>query len=178
VIVADGWKLDHFKNNPVFLWAHDYTRPPIGKGVSVSNGNGKLKISVEFVPPEIDPFAEHIRQLYANGFMRTVSVGFTTYKVEDLTDEEKKQRPEMPYGRRLYGELLEVSAVPVPANPMALQNGFMEAMVKSFGPPPQMFKAVEKTDTAGLDYLETVLSAVKTNLATVNVALKTGGYHG
>lgn len=130
VLVADAWKLQNYKKNPVFLWAHDYSRPPIGKSVETTKGDGRLRIKVEFVPPEIDPFSEQVRRLYAEGFMRTVSVGFMTYKAEDLTEEDMKQRPEMRYGRRLSGELLEVSAVPVPANPMALQNGFLEAVAK------------------------------------------------
>ena len=33
VIQAQGWQLDAYLNNPVFLWAHDYSRPVIG-GVS------------------------------------------------------------------------------------------------------------------------------------------------
>ncbi len=30
VIQAQGWQLDAYLNNPVFLWAHDYSRPVIG----------------------------------------------------------------------------------------------------------------------------------------------------
>ena len=31
VIMAQGWRLDAYRNNPVFLWAHDYARPVIGR---------------------------------------------------------------------------------------------------------------------------------------------------
>jgi hypothetical protein len=31
VIQAQGWQLDAYRNNPVFLWAHDYSRPVIGR---------------------------------------------------------------------------------------------------------------------------------------------------
>lgn len=132
VVVADGWRLANFKKNPVMLWAHDYSRPPIGKAVDIGVEGGKLKAIVEFVPAHIDPFAEQIRQLYLGRFMRTTSVGFIPYKADPLTDDDKKQRPESGYGRRLSGELLEFSAVPVPSNPMALQNGYMAALAKSF----------------------------------------------
>ena len=132
VVVAEGWRLANFKKNPVMLWAHDYSRPPIGKAVDISVDGNKLRAVVEFVPAHIDPFAEQIRQLYLGRFMRTTSVGFIPYKAEPLTDDDKKQRPESGYGRRLSGELLEFSAVPVPSNPMALQNGFMAALAKSF----------------------------------------------
>lgn len=130
VIVSDGWKTKDYMKNPVFLWAHDYSKPPIGKTVELEKGNGKLRQKVEFVPAHIDPFAEQVKQLYLNGFLNTVSVGFMAYKAEPLTEEDLKQRPEMKYGARLSGDLLELSAVPVPANPMALQNGFMEAVAK------------------------------------------------
>ena len=30
VIQAQGWRLDAYLNNPVFLWAYDYSRPVIG----------------------------------------------------------------------------------------------------------------------------------------------------
>lgn len=132
VVVAAGWKLANFKKNPVMLWAHDYSRPPIGKAVDIGVEDGKLRSVVEFVPAHIDPFAEQVRQLYLGKFMRTTSVGFQVYKREPLTEEDLKQRPEQKYGDRLSGELLEFSAVPVPANPLALQNGFMSAMAKSF----------------------------------------------
>jgi HK97 family phage prohead protease len=131
VLLVKGWKLEPFMKNPVFLWAHDYRRPPIGRGVSVDNSGDKLKIKVEFVPGDIDPFAEQVYKLFKAGFLRTVSVGFMPTKMEDLTDEDKKQRPEVSYGRRISAELLELSAVPVPANPMAVaQREFQELCVK------------------------------------------------
>jgi hypothetical protein len=136
VLIADDWKLQSYKKNPVFLWAHDYSRPPIGKSIEIEKGNGKLRSKVEFVSQDIDPFAEQVRRLYAEGFMRTVSVGFMPYKTAELTEEDKKQRPELQWGKRISAELLEFSAVPVPSNPMALQNGFLEAVVKGMSPHP------------------------------------------
>ena len=34
-IAADGWDLADFKRNPVALWAHDSSEPPIGKASNV-----------------------------------------------------------------------------------------------------------------------------------------------
>lgn len=131
VLVTRGWKLDAYKKNPIFLWAHDYRRPPIGRGVEIENTGEKLKIKVEFVPPEIDPFAEQVYKLFKAGFLKTVSVGFIPFKMEELTDEDKKQRSEVPYGRRISGELLELSAVPVPSNPHAVEEReFQELCMK------------------------------------------------
>ncbi len=173
VLVADRWKLQNYKKNPVFLWAHDYSRPPIGKSVETEKADGRLRIKVEFVPPEIDPFAEQVRKLYEGGFMRTVSVGFIAYEAEELTDEDKKQRPELEWGRRLSGELLEVSAVPVPANPMALQNGFMEAMAKSFGPAPAAPRGtIDVVRTSEYAAIASALRKMQDNLDAVKAILK------
>jgi hypothetical protein len=35
VILASGWELDAYLANPVILWAHDYSRPAIGKAEKV-----------------------------------------------------------------------------------------------------------------------------------------------
>src|SRR5262245_24521708 len=56
VILRDGWKLDEFRANPVFLWAHKHDQPPIGKVIrleptSVSRGTKSykaLEATVEF----------------------------------------------------------------------------------------------------------------------------------
>lgn len=135
IIVQKSWKLKDFKKNPVILWAHNPSRPPIGKAVDMEVKDGKLLIKIQFVPKEVDPFAEQVFQLYRQGFMKTFSVGFIPYKREPLTEEDKKSRPDMTWGSRLHAELLELSAVPVPSNPQALaQRDFAEAMVKGFTP--------------------------------------------
>jgi HK97 family phage prohead protease len=156
VLVAKGWKLQNFKKNPVFLWAHDYRRPPIGKAAEAVVEDNKLQIKVEFVPADVDAFAEQVYQLYKQGFMKTVSVGFMAYKVEELTEDDKKQRPEMQWGRRMSAELLELSAVPVPANPMALmQRGFADVMAKGLSinepeAPPQLHPALKIIGADGM----------------------------
>ena len=35
VVSVAGWKLDAYRKNPVFLWAHDYARPAIGRSTQV-----------------------------------------------------------------------------------------------------------------------------------------------
>jgi HK97 family phage prohead protease len=148
-------------NNPVFLWAHDYSRPPIGKGVAVST-DGSLAVKVQFVSKDIDPFAEQIYQLYKSGIMSTVSVGFMPYKVDNLTENDMKQRPELKYGRRISAELLELSAVPVPANPNALASREMaEVMAKGFHVDNDLAKAK----------MEELLKKVGEDLAAIKAAL-------
>ena len=119
VIKADGWDLDAYQNNPVFLWAHDYTRTPVGRSVWTGVEGKQLLTSVVFAPTE---FAQEVETLYRHRFLRAVSVGFRakafTYRKGSnggLDGVEFTQQ-----------ELLEVSAVPVPANPHALAKALRE----------------------------------------------------
>lgn len=135
IIVQEGWKTNDFlKTGGPILWGHDYYSTPIGNGKEVRVSPNNLDIKVAFIPEGIDPLADRVERLVAGGHIRTGSVGFTVYKREPLNSDDLKQRPEMKYGERLYGDLLEFSIVPVPANPEALsQKDFVEAMAKGFG---------------------------------------------
>lgn len=129
VIVQSAWKVADFMKNPVILWAHNYYETPIGKATEIKMGPDSLSVKIQFVPESTDPFAGKVAKLVEQGFLKTVSVGFMVYKSEPLTIEDMAQRPEMKYGQRLYGDLLEVSIVPVPANPEALnQNEYGEVI--------------------------------------------------
>jgi hypothetical protein len=93
VINASGWDLAAYRDNPVFLWAHDYRRPAIGKSVKtwVQDGPdaGRLMGTIEFAPT---PFAQKIRSLYVSGFMRGVSVGFRALEMEPRTGASGRNR--------------------------------------------------------------------------------------
>lgn len=133
VIVQGGWKFADFMKNPVVLWTHNYYSTPIGRVLEIKMEEKRFSAKIEFIPAEIDPFAGMVEQEVQGGWLRTVSVGFMVYKTEQLTPEEKAERPEMEWGRRLYGDLLEISLCSVPANPQALrERGFQELMKRSF----------------------------------------------
>lgn len=131
IMVLKGWRLQNFKKNPVILWAHNYTRPPIGKAIDIEKNDSKLSLKIKFVDGSIDPFAEQVYQLVKEGFLKTVSVGFIPYKREGLNEKDKKQRPEITWGSRISAELLETSLVPVPTNPTAMkEKNFEDVMIK------------------------------------------------
>lgn len=133
VIVQNGWKTGDFMKNPVILWAHNYYETPIGKALEMKMSPDSLSVKIKFAS-EIDPFAAKVEKLIQAGYLKTVSVGFMVYKSEPLTTEDLVQRPDMKYGQRLYGDLLEVSVVPVPANPEALnENAFAEVVARGWG---------------------------------------------
>jgi len=123
VIEVEGWDLKNYKKNPVFLWAHDYKQPPVGKALKVAKSDQGLLFHVKFATAEEYPFADTIYKLYLGGYLRATSVGFQDLEREPITDKEGKQ-----VGWRFKRqELYELSAVPVPANPnaliMAVQKG-------------------------------------------------------
>ena len=121
VILAEGWRLAAYQRNPVFLWAHDYTRPVIGRAVSVWPEPEQLLARMEFAPTD---FAREVAALYRSGYQQGVSVGFKPLRYE----ERRQEKTGAFLGIRfLEQELLEVSAVPVPANRSALRRAMEQA---------------------------------------------------
>lgn len=152
IIVQEGWRTADFMNNPVILWGHNYYETPIGKAKEIKLSPEGLSALVQFVPESIDPFAAKVEKLVANGFLKTVSVGFMVYKREPLNADDLKMRPEMKWGERLYGDLLEISIVPVPANPEALmQEAYGDVVSRGFGliPAERKNKLLPYQDTKG-----------------------------
>jgi len=118
VIKVSGWDLDNYKKNPVFMWAHDYSQPPIGKAVNVHKRQGNLIFDIEFADKDTYEFADTIYKLYQGGFLRATSVGFIP-DPDGVIEGDGVKTPRRTYTRQ---ELLELSAVPVPSNPDALRN--------------------------------------------------------
>ena len=121
VVSADGWRLEAYLRNPVLLWAHDYRHPAIGRAVSVWTEPHRLLAKMEFAP---GAFAQEVASLYATGFQWGVSVGFRPIRWEERRDARTGAFLGLRY---LEQELLEVSAVPVPANRQALRRQWGEA---------------------------------------------------
>ncbi|HEU4542209.1 MAG TPA: hypothetical protein VFR23_13860 [Jiangellaceae bacterium] len=122
----DGWRIDNYNNNPVFLWMHMDFMPPIGRG-RASLQNGQLVNTVTF--DRSDPFAATIEQKYRGGFLNAVSVGFDFVdKAGRMLKDWWRMSADQIRGEAFY-DLAEVSAVPVPADPRALvkQRGRLAA---------------------------------------------------
>ena len=155
VIMAKGWQLENYAKNPVFLFAHDQSIPPIGLSAKTWVEGKQLLTAVRF--DQQDAFAQEIQGKYQRKFMRGVSVGFKAldYEERDLED---------PTHDRNWGilfksvELVEISAVPVPAHPKALAK-----MLESRGlisvPSEEYIKRFEALE-ARLTALETPLEQV------------------
>lgn len=115
VVLPLGANTDSFKQNPVFVWVHDIrNKPPIGKLLTDTFviTEDYFKSDVEF--DLNDPFAKMIYNKYKNGFLNAGSIRFTPTKLADPIFPNQKGATIAEW------ELLEFSAVPVPANPNAL----------------------------------------------------------
>ena len=117
ILKMEGWQLDDYRANPVFLWAHDQKQPPIGRAVRVSRGAEGLEFDIEFAPADVYPFADLVGRLYESGFMRAVSVGFRV--LQERAPNTKERQAGAQWVSEAH-ELLELSAVPVGADASAL----------------------------------------------------------
>jgi HK97 family phage prohead protease len=115
IIQASGWKLENYKRNPVVQNAHNYwsITDTIGKSTVTEVRGDHLYQRVKFATEE-NPVAKIAYALYKGGFLNAVSVGFIPLKWENGGEKAGFRR------KYIEQELLEVSAVSIPANPNAL----------------------------------------------------------
>ena len=116
-ISVRGWRLDSYRRNPVFLWAHDYSLPAIGKALEVWQEDHSLRARIQFAPTD---FARQVAALYRGGYQKGVSVGFRPLRYEVRRDTHTGEALGVNF---MQQELLEISAAPVPANQSALLRG-------------------------------------------------------
>lgn len=122
IIEPAGWRLDSYRRNPVFQNAHNYGDIlfTLGKAlvteVRTAGGGQALCQRIQFAT-EVNPVARIAYGLYKGGFLNAVSVGFIPLRWENGAADANFRR------RYLEQELLEVSAVAIPANPDALALG-------------------------------------------------------
>ena len=123
IIDPKGWEIENYMRNPVVLFAHDNTRPPIGRATELNVFSDKLVATAEFMPPEVDTsgFSETIYRMVKAGYLNATSVGFLPKQWEFIKEKMEDDEEEKITGIKfLKQELLEFSVVPVPANPEAL----------------------------------------------------------
>lgn len=112
VIMIKGWDFTNFMKNPVVLFGHDYWSFPIGAVTELTPDDSKVVAKGVFARTEE---GQKARVLYEDGILKTVSVGFI---------------PKERNGNVITkAELLELSFVPVPSNPEALD---MMKAIKDF----------------------------------------------
>lgn len=139
IIKQEGWELDEFMKNPVIAWGHDYMQPPIAKAEEVKVKDKKLFFKAKFPKKGIFPFADLIFDLFKERILKAFSVGFWP------KDFDENESGGFTFKRQ---ELLEISAVTVPANPNALALAYQKSMdkFKEVSPKPK------NTEEGELDY--------------------------
>ena len=111
------WRVDNYRLNPVVTWSHDFAgrRLPIGRGdVEVLNTPAGEFVRAAITFDSADPFAAEVERKYRDGFLHAVSVSWDDVGADGV--------PVRSGGRAAYHELLEIAAVPVPGDPLALQE--------------------------------------------------------
>ena len=145
VICPSGWRLETYRRNPVFQNAHQYGDIlfTLGKAliteVRTVAGRPALFQRIQFAT-DVNPVARIAHGLYSGGFLNAVSVGFLPLRWQNSDPVGQASTPagslgvpprvppaaslrsesSQPRRRYLEQELLEVSAVAIPANPNAL----------------------------------------------------------
>jgi HK97 family phage prohead protease len=115
IIMADGWDLTSFKSNPVALWAHLSSLPPIGTWENLRVEKRALIGDFKPAPRGTSDRIDEITRLIEAGIVKATSVGFKPI-------ERKPRKIDNEFVGEIFTkqELVEVSAVAVPANPRAL----------------------------------------------------------
>lgn len=122
-ISVDGWDVKDYMKNPIVLYGHDYYALPIAKTISVSVDKRarQLLFDVEFptieelstnpkTPSEHALRVDAIYNMAKAGILNTVSVGFKGLDYE----------PTQTGRHYIKQSLMELSIVPIPANPNAV----------------------------------------------------------
>jgi HK97 family phage prohead protease len=172
-VAARAWQLENFVRNPVFLWAHDDTLPPIGRVTEIGDENGKLTGWVEYAERELNPFADTIYQLVRARYINAVS---TSWQPLEWSFSRDKSRPGGVDFTKV--DLLEISQVPIPAHPAALA----EARSHGIDTGPLFSWAERLLDEGGMilvprNELETLRRAAKMPAAAKRVAKATSQTH-
>ena len=119
VINPTGWNVDHYLQNPVVLFAHDYDSLPVARTINLEQHDDRLVATAEFASAELNPMSEQVYQMLKQGFLRGASVGF-----RPMAFKFNEDRGGVDFDQQ---ELLEFSVVPVPANPEALMSAGLKA---------------------------------------------------
>jgi HK97 family phage prohead protease len=118
-----------FRKNPVMLWAHDYNHPPVGSWrdwAIEDDEDGKPALAMTAVFADYD-FADTVFKLYEAGHMRAVSIGWTPLEFEEIADDDG-----LVVGFDfIKNELLECSAVPIPADADALMQASARGIISA-----------------------------------------------
>lgn len=132
IVQPAGMDKKNFRVNPVVLFAHEYWNLAVGRSVrewsdKADHGGDDVTRKVcaiaVFATMDHNPMAEFVFNSYKGGFLNAVSIGFIPKEIKVRRSEDDADGNG---GGKFLGyeykkwELLEYSAVPVPANANAI----------------------------------------------------------
>lgn len=134
-VVLPVFDFTRFQKNPVVPWGHDYHIPPIGRSLWQKADRTGLIAKTQFFTK--NQFGMDIWNMFSEGFLKAFSIGYQPTKKASPGDEEFDRLLEEwefdPSAKEVHSQnnLLEYSAVTLPANPDAIVNILKAGVVKS-----------------------------------------------
>ena len=139
IVVTAGMNVDSYKENPVLLYGHRWSEPPIGSQKDLEVTEAGITATQEYAST---PFAKDIATLVREGHLKTFSIGFVPTKrfykgregfqeaMESFTQQYGHLVPNADKASILTTEsvLLENSVVNIPANPGAQVQAVSKAL--------------------------------------------------
>lgn len=145
-IRVEGWKLKNFRKNPVMLFGHNSRDLPVARApdTKIDRAAKVLRSVSQFPAADFYAFGNLVGRMFKRKFLNATSVGFRALKFERADDREGFYPINF-----LEQELLEFSAVPIPANPEALVQARSAGL--DLGPLVQWAERVlDKANESGL----------------------------
>ncbi len=119
VVDQSSWDFKGYMKNPIVLWGHNPDEPEnvlgTAESLEIAHSGSHTDANLRF-DTDINPKAALVFNQIKSGTLKTVSVGFINH------DEEVKDG--VPHLKN--NELLEISVVPIPANPRAIALSLKE----------------------------------------------------
>ncbi len=176
ILVPKGMNTDNFQKNPVMLLGHNYYGLPIGKILSTEIKDAGVEFEFEFADTDE---AQTVKSLYDGGFMHAFSVSFIPKKYIDIEDDAPEKMDitladgsifeldfskytAKPRGVISDWELLEISAVSIPANPEAVIQRSFDLAMGSIDDPARKNLFKSQNEDAVTDMIAQVKSLIST----------------
>lgn len=144
-IVGASWDLSKFEANPVIVWGHDYQTPPVGRAESVRLDGDTLVADIRWDESPDNELGRLVASQFKRGFLNSVSVGF---QPGSATPRNSLPDGHPARGQKGYfyeqNQLMEISAVVIPANPQALARRSVQADI---GVQRHIVEVVENEDS-------------------------------
>jgi len=114
--------LDQYRKNPVVLYMHNPTMPPVGRTVALDFDNdGNMRARIQYAPKSVYAFADTLYKLTRDGYLKGLSVGFGKPRMERNDDLDCMDYYDI--------HLRELSCVPLPGNVDSLATAVRTGMI-------------------------------------------------